>query len=248
MPRWRSIERIEANAAALRSLVDAGSSSVIRDPMEGGAISGTRRRWPIPGIGHRSGKLTVTGYMRGVRGGFSALIVQCDCGRPEYTVGTHSFKAFRTTRCNICALEKTQQHRRMYYSYIKDMAEDNHRARLLNRLSAAIVRCHNPKARYFHHYGGRGIEVYKGWRDDRGEFLRYVQTIPGWDVPQLELDRINVNGNYEPGNIRFLSKAENNSNKRRIADLEAEITLLREEVAGLRHRLSRAETQIYGVV
>ena len=37
------------------------------------------------------------------------------------------------------------------------------------------------------------------------------------------MDRIDVNGNYEEGNIRFVSRSENAKNKRHIADLEARI-------------------------
>jgi hypothetical protein len=103
------------------------------------------------------------------------------------------------------------------------MADDQHRIRLLNRLSAAISRCHCPTNRVYKHYGGRGIYVCQDWRQDRAAFLRYVQTLDGWDNPALEMDRIDVDGHYEPGNIRFVSRSTNLRNKRKIADLEARI-------------------------
>jgi hypothetical protein len=80
------------------------------------------------------------------------------------------------------------------------------------------------------HYGGRGISVYEEWRRNRAAFLQYVQTLKGWDDPSLQMDRINVNGNYEPGNIRFVSPSENMSNKRKVADLEARIRYLEQRL------------------
>jgi hypothetical protein len=94
---------------------------------------------------------------------------------------------------------------------------------LLNRLAAAITRCHSPTARTYEHYGLRGVTVHQEWRDDRASFLRYIQTLPGWDVSKLEMDRENTDGSYEPGNLRFVSRSKNLRNKRKIADLEQRI-------------------------
>ena len=112
------------------------------------------------------------------------------------------------------------------------MPDDEHRMRLLNRLSAAISRCHTPTNRAYEHYGMRGIEVYEPWRKNKAEFLRYVQTLDGWDLPYLEMDRVDVDKGYLPGNIRFVSRSENMFNKRRVADLEQRI---RELETRLRH-------------
>jgi hypothetical protein len=118
------------------------------------------------------------------------------------------------------------------------MPNDQHRRRLLNRIAAAINRCHNTKDGNYKNYGGRGITVYALWRMDKAQFLAHAQTLDGWDVPEFDMDRIDNNGNYEPGNIRFISRAENTRNKRQISELEAEI-------ARLRLALRRAEEQIY---
>lgn len=221
MPPRTSLQRVEENALALRALIDAGSPSVVRDRVEGSTISGARQRYPLPSIGHRSGKLVVTGYLKGSRGGVGALIVQCDCGRPEYTVSKDNFKNFRSTRCNVCA--KSAASTKRFWRYSEAMPDDEHRTRLLNRLSSAISRCHNETCRVWKHYGARGITVFEEWRDDRAAFLRYVQTLSDWDRPDYEMDRIDVDKGYEPGNIRFVSRSENARNKRRVADLEARI-------------------------
>lgn len=224
MPSRITEQRHQANIESVRRLVDTGSSCVVRDTVVGSAISGSRRRYPLPNIGHRSGKLTVTGYMAGTRGGVSALLVQCDCNSAEYTVDQNNFKNFRSTRCPLCA--KTAAVTKRYWVYSEAMADDAHRTRLLNRLAAAITRCHSSTSRAYQHYGGRGISVCSEWRSDRTAFLRYVQTLEGWDRPDFEMDRINVDGHYEPGNIRFVSRSDNLRNKRKVADLEARIRYL----------------------
>ena len=225
MPQRITDERMQRNVESLRALVDSGSPSVVRGRVEGSAISGARRTNPLPSIGHRSGKLTVTGYVRGVRGGVKALIVRCSCGGPEYTVDRQNFKNFKSTRCNLCAKQAASSKR--YWKYAEAMPEDAHRTRLLNRLAAAITRCHTASSKGYVHYGARGIQVFDGWRKDRSSFLSYVRTLVGWDDPSLEMDRVDTNGGYEPGNIRFVTRATNAANKRRIADLEAEVQRLR---------------------
>lgn len=117
------------------------------------------------------------------------------------------------------------------------MPDDAHRERLLNRLSAIITRCRSKTSKSYKHYGGRGISCYEEWIENRSKFLEYIQTLPGWDDPQLDLDRIDNDGNYEPGNIRFASKSENNKNKRHVFDLTNRIKELEEENAALKAEL-----------
>lgn len=234
MGKGRSVERIEANAEALRSLIDAGSPSLVRDNVAGSAMR--HRRKGCPSIGDRSGKLVVTGYIAGVQGGLTALIVTCDCGFPEYTVEAHNFKSFKTTRCNLCARKSSANTRKLYWGYSDIVSNDEHRERLLNRLSSAIGRCHTPNNRHYPNYGGRGIQVCPEWRENRRAFLQHVIALDGWDIPALEMDRIDVNRGYEPGNIRFVSRRDNMLNKRRVQDLEARIAELEER---LRHSEQR---------
>jgi hypothetical protein len=221
MPSRTSEQRHQANIESVRRLVDSRSPSVVRDAMVGSAISGSRRKYPLPSIGYRSGKLTVTGYIAGVRKGVKALIVQCDCNEAEYMVEHHNFKNFKSTRCNLCA--KAASSAKRYWMYSNAMEDDEHRTRLLNRPASAIARCHSTTNRAYQHYGERGIYVCAEWRADRAAFLQYVQTLDGWEKPDLEMDRIDVDKGYEPGNIRFVSRSDNLRNKRKIADLEARI-------------------------
>lgn len=74
------------------------------------------------------------------------------------------------------------------------------------------ARCHNPNCLQFHNYGGRGISVCKRWLKSFEAFLQDVGKKPS---AKHELDRRDNDGNYEPGNVRWVLRFENCRNTRR---------------------------------
>lgn len=199
-----------------------------------GVARGPYRPFTIP-VGTVFGQVTVVRWEHyttpeGKLWGYRP-VCRCTCGR-ESMVYVSSLRSGRTTRCNACA--KIAAGAKRYWVYKNAMADDEHRTRLLNRLSSAISRCHNPRNASFKHYGLRGIKVAESWSGDRAAFLRHVQALPGWDNPTLDMDRTDTNGNYEPGNIRFVSRSVNTGNKRRVEDLESRIRDLERDNADLR--------------
>ena len=75
-----------------------------------------------------------------------------------------------------------------------------------------IYRCENPHDHAYKNYGGRGIRVCVEWRNSFLTFYEWA-TNNGYQE-NLTIDRINVNGNYEPGNCRWITKGEQTRNKR----------------------------------
>lgn len=70
-------------------------------------------------------------------------------------------------------------------------------------------RCNNPKADRYPRYGGRGITVCDRWQTSFENFLADMGPRP----PGTTLDRKNNDGNYEPGNCRWATRTEQESNK-----------------------------------
>jgi len=72
-------------------------------------------------------------------------------------------------------------------------------------------RCTNPKSKDWKNYGGRGIRVCLRWLESVENFLADMGERPA----NTSINRIDVNGNYEPGNCRWATKQEQEANKRR---------------------------------
>ena len=79
------------------------------------------------------------------------------------------------------------------------------------RLTAAKQRCENPNDPGYHNYGERGIRF-----DFPGVTEAGIYLIEEFGLPdrKMEIDRIDNNGNYAPGNIHFVTHRQNNRNKR----------------------------------
>jgi hypothetical protein len=84
-----------------------------------------------------------------------------------------------------------------------------------------IGRCHHPKNADYDHYGGRGIGVCDEWRKSFAAYLAYIRSIGFTGAKGQELDRIDNDGNYEPGNLRVTDRKGQCRNKRNNRTLTA---------------------------
>lgn len=74
-----------------------------------------------------------------------------------------------------------------------------------------IARCEAPNHKSFHNYGGRGIGMCPKWRND---FLSFVADMGTKPSPKHSIDRVNNDGNYEPGNCKWKTMKEQSFNRR----------------------------------
>jgi len=98
--------------------------------------------------------------------------------------------------------ERIKSYNKKYFGTIK-----GHLRRIYTGMKQ---RCNNPEYLRYGDYGGRGIEC----RFTSDEFVDYVMNILKIDPRVLQIDRINNDGHYEPGNIRFVTVKENANNRR----------------------------------
>jgi hypothetical protein len=110
--------------------------------------------------------------------------------------------------------------------------------------SSIIRRCERKDIPEYKHYGGRGISICKEWRDSFEQFYKDMGNRPG---PEYSIDRIDVNGNYEPCNCRWATTKEQARNKRNniIIEYKGEKKPLIEwaEIKGIKYNVLRDRLQ-----
>jgi hypothetical protein len=78
-------------------------------------------------------------------------------------------------------------------------------------------RCYNKNVERYHLYGGRGIKVCDEWLNSFESFLSHIGLAPD---ASLQVDRIDNNADYKPGNVRWASVSDNVKNSSRARYIE----------------------------
>ena len=74
-------------------------------------------------------------------------------------------------------------------------------------------RCYNTNAWNYEKYGGRGIIMCDEWLRNPLLFFKYVSNLENYDKPGFSIDRIDNDGNYEPGNIQWSTRHTQQTNQ-----------------------------------
>jgi len=151
--------------------------------------------------GQRFGSIVVTGRAerpsghRGHKAWWWSYL--CDCG----CAGTAcSSNLKRKMSCPACSAARASA---------KNTTHGMSDTWLYRRWRGMHDRCYLPGTQRYERYGGRGIKVHPRWH----EFSSFLQDLPPCPGRNFDLDRIDTDRDYEPGNIRWATKKDNARNR-----------------------------------
>ena len=151
--------------------------------------------------GQSFGSVRVMGFA-GIRSRNAMWMVKCCCGSLLIVAG----KNLQSGRNQSCGCQ-----RRPFTTHGLAYEPIYHIWRSM------LARCYNPNHKSYSNYGGRGIKVCREWRGSVQAFAEYMGPRP---TPDHSLDRYpNNDGNYEPGNVRWATWAQQAANRRTARNL-----------------------------
>lgn len=156
-------------------------------------------------IGSVYERLTIIGAAEPSPAGVQRVLCRCSCGK-ETRVMVSNLRAGKTKSCGCLSREKAPFKHRTH-----GHTQGQRRLPEYGVWNTMKSRCTNPKAAKFAEYGGRGITVCERWLHSFENFLLDMGKRPS---PQHTIDRINNNGNYEPGNCQWSVQRTQQQNRR----------------------------------
>lgn len=160
---------------------------------------------PLNLTGLRFGRLTaISLYSTG--GIKRKWLCLCDCGKEHIT----TTGALRNGTTRSCGCYKSDCSRKMLTKH-GNAVPGNHTP-IYATWSGMKQRTSNSNHPDYRHYGGRGITVCERWSGNNG-FQNFIDDM-GQRPAKHSIDRINVNGNYEPNNCRWATQSEQVRNTR----------------------------------
>ena len=161
---------------------------------------------PLKLEGRVFGRLTVIEKVNSKRRE-SVWRCQCECGNESITLGylltKGACKSCGCLRRELCSKKHTKHGLCTSPEYKAWQSMKN--------------RCYCPNQTAYPNYGGRGISVCDVWRSNFNQFYKDMGLRPS---AEHSLDRINVNGNYEPINCRWATHEEQVNNRRPLKSLD----------------------------
>lgn len=135
----------------------------------------------------------------------------CDCGEIK-TLRSDCVKNGSIQSCGCMKKEQDYKNLRMDRKLEKTLKTDETYSTLARRYAAMKQRCYDSHSKQYKNYGGRGIKVCDEWLHSFKNY--YEWCISHGYRKELEIDRIDNDGNYEPLNCRFVTRKENVNNRR----------------------------------
>jgi hypothetical protein len=157
---------------------------------------------PLQLLGLRFGRLLVISREKTHRNGSYYWLCACDCGKQK-TINGSSLKDGSTKSCG-CFRDENAGTYNIRHGQYRSLTHSTWRS-MRNR-------CLNPKNPSYKWYGARGITVCERWAKFEN-FLADMGERP-LGPTYFSLDRINNNGNYEPGNCRWATDLQQRANRR----------------------------------
>lgn len=190
-------------------------------------------------IGNKYGMLTVVSVYEGCKEGVhDKFLCKCECGNEAVVQAGHLLSS-HTKSCG-CIQKKVASER------LKTHGKAH--TKIYEIWSALKSRCNNPNNKRYNKYGGRGIKVCDEWNKSFEAF--YNWSINNGYSDTLSIDRIDVNGNYEPSNCRWTTNKEqcrNRTNNFNITYKEQTKTLSEwAEVLGISYKILYQRIKAYG--
>lgn len=174
-------------------------------------------------------------------------LCQCDCGTCKPVDG-RSLRDGTSTSCGCNKAQKTRE-----AGNRGNFKHGGKKERLYNIWNGMKDRCYNPKSKFFHRYGGRGIKVCDEWKHDYVAFRTWAIE-NGFDATKprkyQSLDRIDNDGDYSPSNCKWRTSSEqcNNKSNNHLVRLGDEVKTITEwsRILGINKSTIEKRLTVYG--